>query len=263
MSSLDNEVQSLDLSQHFSVEDHDKLISYLTSYKSSISDNKVYLIPKEHLTVVTKDEKESYVYIYDINSSEAKDFVIPVKNGLISGMIRRTFSMDQNAKEIPLPGVSSVSLKHIIKYMNHQDGIPSQIPSPPITSKKMSDIVKDSWVAKFCDDFTKDLYVNEKDNKLQYETYTKEQKDKICGTRTEFYDVITASNYMEITDLLHILSAKVATMIKQTPVEKMKGIVTGTHEIEVVSENKENKEITTVVPYGEISVEPVGIKNCN
>jgi len=147
--------------------------------------------------------------------------------------------------------------------MNHQDGIPSQIPSPPITSKKMSDIVKDSWVAKFCDDFTKDLYVNEKDNKLQYETYTKEQKDKICGTRTEFYDVITASNYMEITDLLHILSAKVATMIKQTPVEKMKGIVTGTHEIEVVSENKENKEITTVVPYGEISVEPVGIKNCN
>ena len=44
-------------------------------------------------------------------------------------------------------------LAMIVEYLIHQDGVAGKIPPKPITSKKMSEIVKDPWVAKFCDRF--------------------------------------------------------------------------------------------------------------
>ena len=46
------------------------------------------------------------------------------------------------------------------------------------------------------------------------------------------YDTITLADYLHIECLIHILCAKVATHIKGTPGDKMKGVLLGTLEVE-------------------------------
>ncbi len=56
------------------------------------------------------------------------------------------------------------------------------------------------------------------------------------------YDLILAANYLDITALLHLGCAKVASFIKGQPLDKIKDILSpGTTPKEVEEENKENK----------------------
>lgn len=49
--------------------------------------------------------------------------------------------------------------------------------------------------------------------------------DKIGETRQQLYDLILAANYMDIKSLLHLGCAKVASLIKGQPLEKIKEIL--------------------------------------
>ena len=49
--------------------------------------------------------------------------------------------------------------------------------------------------------------------------------DKIGDTRQQLYDLILAANYMDIKSLLHLGCAKVASLIKGQPLEKIKEIL--------------------------------------
>ncbi len=49
--------------------------------------------------------------------------------------------------------------------------------------------------------------------------------DKIGETRQTLYDLILAANYMDIKSLLHLGCAKVASLIKGQPLEKIKEIL--------------------------------------
>jgi len=49
--------------------------------------------------------------------------------------------------------------------------------------------------------------------------------DKIGDTRQDLYDLILAANYMDIKGLLHLGCAKVASLIKGQPLEKIKDIL--------------------------------------
>ena len=63
----------------------------------------------------------------------------------------------------------------------------------------MIEVVKDSWDADFI--------------------------DGIAPNRQALYDLILAANYMDIKSLLHLGCAKVASLIKGQPLEKIKDIL--------------------------------------
>ena len=58
------------------------------------------------------------------------------------------------------------------------------------------------------------------------------KKLTLVECRDFMYDLITLSNYLNIDCLMHILCARVASLIKGTPGEQMKGVLLGTMEVE-------------------------------
>lgn len=49
--------------------------------------------------------------------------------------------------------------------------------------------------------------------------------DRIGDSRALLYDVILASNYLDLKSLLHLGCAKVASLVKGQPLEKFKSIL--------------------------------------
>merc|ERR1712146_105385 len=78
-------------------------------------------------------------------------------------------------------------------------GVEPPIIEKPLRSKVMKDVCKDAWDAKFI--------------------------DTIGEQRQQLYDLILAANYMDIKSLLHLGCAKVASLIKGQPLEKIKDIL--------------------------------------
>jgi len=83
--------------------------------------------------------------------------------------------------------------------MNHHKGVEPPIIEKPLRSKVMREVCKDSWDAEYIDAIGED--------------------------RQELYDLILAANYMDIKSLLHLGCAKVASLIKGQPLEKIKDIL--------------------------------------
>ncbi len=103
------------------------------------------------------------------------------------------------AEEVPIPGTKGAILTLVVEYMLHHQGIEPPIVEKPLRSKKMSDVCKDKWDAAFIDTIGED--------------------------RQKLYDLILAANYMDIKSLLHLGCAKVASLIKGMPLEKIKDIL--------------------------------------
>jgi hypothetical protein len=83
--------------------------------------------------------------------------------------------------------------------MNHHKGVEPPIVEKPLRSKVMKDVCKDPFDADFI--------------------------DRIGENRQALYDLILAANYMDIKSLLHLGCAKVASLIKGQPLEKIKDIL--------------------------------------
>ena len=88
-------------------------------------------------------------------------------------------------------------LAHIVEYFNHHQGISAEIPEKPLKSRLMTEVCKDPWDATFVDGLS----------------------------RQELYDLILAANYLDIKPLLHLGCAKVASLIKGVPINKIKNIL--------------------------------------
>merc|ERR1712150_263777 len=69
----------------------------------------------------------------------------------------------------------------------------------PLKSTVMKDVCTDGWDATFI--------------------------DQIGEKRQDLYDLILAANYMDITCLLHLGLAKVASLIKGQPLDQLKSIL--------------------------------------
>lgn len=240
--SLDTTSTKYNLDHTFTADDNEKLIEFLKTFDVSEFSDKVYLVPRDHLVFDNPDDDTKFEFKYAFGSQEALPFTVSVKNALISGLVRHALSGDKKANRIPVPCkfATSNTMKYVVSYMNHQNGIPSTIIPDPITSKKMKDMLKDEWLVEFVDNFTSEMKSDIKNpEKTMYDSYTLEQKQKIPETRNVLRFVTETSNYMSITCLLYTLCAKYATMIKGVPEEKMQGIIDGTY---VVSEKKKDKE---------------------
>jgi len=131
-------------------------------------------------------------------SSDGKSFTVEKKHAKISALVRTSTEQDADAEEIPIPGVKSDTLAKVVEYMVKHEGTEAEIVEKPLRSKVMAEVCKFPWDAEFI--------------------------DGISG-RQELYDLILAANYMDIKGLLHLGCAKVASLIKGQPLEKIKEIL--------------------------------------
>lgn len=149
-----------------------------------------------------------------IVSKDKKEYDVERKHAFISTLIKTSLDTDPSATEVPIPGVQSNILTEVIAYMNHHKGVEPPIIEKPLRSKVMKDVCKDPFDADFI--------------------------DRIGENRQSLYDLILAANYMDIKSLLHLGCAKVASLIKGQPLEKIKDILsTGAKTEDKKEEKKE------------------------
>lgn len=158
------------------------------------------------------DEEEEQ-RIIKLVSSDSTEFDVFAKHCQMSVFVKSALEDDPDAEEVPVLSVKEDVLRHVVNYMNHHEGVPQELVEKPLRSKTMSEVCKDQWDAKFIDSFT---------------------------DRQALYDLILAANYMDIKCLLHLGCAKVASLIKGQPLEKIKVILDPNAEQE--QEQDEQKE---------------------
>jgi len=134
-----------------------------------------------------------------LNSKDNKAYTVERKHAFISNLIKTGLENDDKADEFPVPGVTAAVLEKVVEYLSHHKGTEPPIIEKPLRSKVMRDVCSDKWDADFI--------------------------DRIGETRQLLYDLILAANYMDIKGLLHLGCAKVASLIKGQPLEKIKEIL--------------------------------------
>jgi len=144
-----------------------------------------------------------------IKSNEEDIFITSPKNAKISKLINEILNADPEAGSneddpILLNYIESRPLEIIVKYMEHHNGCDDDIPERPLRSAEMEKILKDSWDAKFCDNLVSKDYQ---------------------GNVKLLFDVILASNYMDMNELLYKLCAKVASLLKNKSFDEIHEIL--------------------------------------
>jgi len=135
-----------------------------------------------------------------LKSADGKTFEVPRKHAYLSTLVKTSLETDADATEVPIPGVKGEILAKIVEYMNYHEGKDPGIPDKPLRSKIMKDVCpQHPWDADFI--------------------------DAIGVQRQLLYDVILAANYMDMKSLLHLGCAKVASLIKGVPLNKIKNIL--------------------------------------
>jgi len=134
-----------------------------------------------------------------LTSKDNMPYKVERKHAFISNLIKTGLENDDKAEEFPVPGVTGAILAQVVEYMKHHKGTEPPIIEKPLRSKVMRDVCQDKWDAEFI--------------------------DRIGETRQVLYDLILAANYMDIKGLLHLGCAKVASLIKGQPLEKIKEIL--------------------------------------
>ena len=132
-------------------------------------------------------------------SGDGQLFLLEQKFACISKLLRTAIDSDATADQIPLPSTTSVTLKLIVEYMTHHRGEELPVIEKPLKSTLMKDVCADIWDADFI--------------------------DKVGDERQILYNLILAANYMDITSLIHLGCAKVASLIKGQPLDKIKDIL--------------------------------------
>lgn len=157
-----------------------------------------------------------------ICSSDKKEYTLPAKVACGSSLIKTSYESDPEVKEgksvVPIPGVKSPIMDLVVKYLTHFDGVLPKEIERPLRSKVMADVcVGDPFSASFIDEVGKD---NE-----------------------QLYQLILAANYMDIRPLLCLGSAKVASMIKGQPLDKIKDILSTGPKKDEEKKAEEKKEV--------------------
>lgn len=134
-----------------------------------------------------------------LQSNDGAEFKIPREFALISKLVSASVYGEPAAKKLPILRVTGDTLKLVVEYMQHHKSVEPNIIPKPLRSKNMQDVVDDPWDAQFI--------------------------DRVGEDRHQLYDLVSAANYMDIDSLLHLGCAKVASIIKGQPLEKIKELL--------------------------------------
>jgi S-phase kinase-associated protein 1 len=136
--------------------------------------------------------------IVNLISKDDIKFTINKKNCCMSVLVQTAINENSVDNVVPILSVNGKILEIIVTYMNHHQGIVPPEIEKPLKDKNLKNIINE-WDAKFID------------------TVSKNQQ--------QLYDLILAANYMHIESLLHLGCAKIASLIKGEPLEKIKEIL--------------------------------------
>lgn len=117
-------------------------------------------------------------------ASNGISFLVGREECEMSGLLQKMMENDKEATSFSLENMKSQTLSKIILYMQYHSANPPSLIEKPIRSSRMEEIV-DGWDAFFID----------------------------VGDE-ELFDLILASNYMNIPSLLDLSCAKVATYMR-------------------------------------------------
>jgi S-phase kinase-associated protein 1 len=149
-------------------------------------------------------------------SNDAQKFPVEYKFASISTLIKTSLEGDDKADELKLPSVNGNILELIVTYMKEHKGVEPPIIEKPLRSKVMKDVVAHKQDADYI--------------------------DKIGENRQQLYDLILGANYMDIKSLLHLGCAKVASLVKGQPLEKIKEILDPNYKPSAVDEKKSDEK---------------------
>ena len=100
------------------------------------------------------DDDESKITLIS-GGDNPERFDITLTQAKLAQLIQTMITGDQTAKEFPCPQVPPHTLKDIVEYLEHHNGVkPEEIPCP-VRSVNMAQIVNDPWDAEFIDKFEK------------------------------------------------------------------------------------------------------------
>jgi S-phase kinase-associated protein 1 len=150
-----------------------------------------------------RQEAASSQTIYLVSSEDLK-LAVDTKAACISTLVRNAVMTDHSVSEVKV-AVNGKILQKIVNYMSYHAGVEAEIPEMPLRSKNFQEVCKDPFDSSFIDSL-----------------------DDRGANRQQLYDLIIAANYLDIRTLLHLGCAKVATLIKNQPVENMKDALSGT-----------------------------------
>jgi len=149
-------------------------------------------------------------------SNDTKKFPVEYKFACISTLIKTSLEGDDKADELKLPSVNGEILELFVNYMNEHKGVEPPIIEKPLRSKVMKDVVAHKQDADYI--------------------------DKIGENRQRLYNLILGANYMDIKSLLHLGCAKVASLVKGQPLEKIKEILDPNYKPSAVDEKKSDEK---------------------
>jgi S-phase kinase-associated protein 1 len=148
--------------------------------------------------IVSLDEETTRMI--KLISSDDQVFEIDAKSASLSKLVATAVDSDDTAVDIAVPSVKADTLAHIVEYLKHHKGTVPQAIAKPLRFKSMSDVCGyDTWDGAFIDTIGED--------------------------RQQLYEVILAANYMDIHSLLHLGCAKIASLIKGEPLDKIRDIL--------------------------------------
>eukprot|EP00486_Rosalina_sp_Unknown_P007086 CAMPEP_0201571838 /NCGR_PEP_ID=MMETSP0190_2-20130828/14804_1 /ASSEMBLY_ACC=CAM_ASM_000263 /TAXON_ID=37353 /ORGANISM="Rosalina sp." /LENGTH=166 /DNA_ID=CAMNT_0047996935 /DNA_START=305 /DNA_END=802 /DNA_ORIENTATION=- len=104
---------------------------------------------------------------------------------------------DGNQIEFDITKISLENMHNILRYLGHHKGVEPGAIAKPIRSSRIDTVVDDEWDAE---------YVNKMNKKA-------------------IFQVILAANYLDCPSLLHLGTAKIATLIKGKSPEEIKNIL--------------------------------------
>lgn len=144
------------------------------------------------------DQEKTHDQVIEMESKGGYKVKVPYKY-IISVLVRTSLENDRDCKCVPLPGVDGEALQDIADYMMEHKGVEPPLIEKPLRSNKMIDVCPHKWDAEFI--------------------------DKLSTVRQRLYNFVLATNYMDIGSAMHLGCAKIASLIKGLPLEKIREVL--------------------------------------
>jgi len=184
-------------------------------------------MPKSIISLIREFCKPGITFVL---TSDGGEFAVNTKALRLSKLLN--IQAELNPHTVRVDNISGEIFSHISAYLNHHNGVePAEI-RKPIIWVQMSRNVEDQWDADFADSVPK----------------------------TEAFQIILAANYIHCQSLLHLMCAKIATLIKGKSPEEIRRILSEEYDdwTEQKNEPEENQsESLTVEAPEDINLEPV------
>lgn len=156
-------------------------------------------------------------------TTKTKEYKVNKKYVIVSQTIKSLFEACPQGDTIPFEkmNIDDDTVSLIVEYMNEQKGRDCEFPRKPLRSKNLKENMTDinkGWLVDWIDKI-----------------------DDNGKGRIKLYNLINASNCLNIQGLLHLACAKVASFVIDEPIENIPKIF-GKDQDDVKEEHKEERK---------------------